>query len=196
MDLVQRVKRMLLTPRSEWEVVDTEPTSVARLYAEYIVPLAAIGPICSIIGLALIGVRLPFGGGVFRIGIGTAIMMAVVGFVLRLVGVYVVALIVEWLAPRFGGTPDRLQALKVVAYASTASWVGGVFSLVPMLGILGLLMSLYSLYLLYLGLPVLMKAPADRAVGYTLVTIVVTIAVYIVIGVVVGTFRPGLPLGG
>lgn len=196
MDLVQRVKRMLLTPRSEWEVVDTEPTSVARLYAEYIMPLAAIGPICSIIGLSLVGVRIPFGGGVFRIGIGTAIVSAVVSYVLNLVAVYVVALIVEWLAPRFGGTPDRLQALKVVAYASTASWVGGVFSLIPMLGILGLLLSLYSLYLLYLGLPVLMKSPPDRAMGYTVVTILVTIVVYIVIAVVVGTLRPGMPLRG
>ena len=190
MDLVQRVKSMLLTPKTEWEVVDTEPTSPTRLYSEYIVPLAAIGPICSIVGMSLIGIRVPFGG-VIRISIVSAVEAAVVRFILTLVGVYITALVVEWLAPKFGGTPDRLQALKVVAYSSTAAWVGGVFGLVPVLGILGLLMALYSLYLLFLGLPVLMKAPADRAVGYTAVTVVVTIVVYVVIGALVSALGLG-----
>ena len=40
-----------------------------------------------------------------------------------------------------------------------------------MLGILGV----YSLYLLYLGLPVLMKSPKEKALGYTLVVVLAAI---------------------
>ena len=50
------------------------------------------------------------------------------------------------------------------------------------LALLAAIGGIYSLYLLYLGLPMLMKAPADKAVGYTAVVVIVTIIVYIVAG--------------
>ncbi|MFW9777128.1 YIP1 family protein, partial [Brucella melitensis] len=84
-------------------------------------------------------------------------------------GVYVLALVINALAPTFGGTQNQGQALKVAVYASTAAMLGGVFSLLPALAILGLVAALYSLYLLYLGLPLLMRSPAARAVPYTAV---------------------------
>ena len=52
------------------------------------------------------------------------------------------------------------------------------------LAIIGIIGALYSLYLLYLGLPMLMKAGADKALTYTIVVILVTIVVYIVAGYV------------
>ena len=61
-----------------------------------------------------------------------------------------------------------------------ASWLAGVFALIPGLGILGLL-GLYSLYLFYRGLPVMMKSPADKSLPYTLVIIVGAIVVGVII---------------
>jgi hypothetical protein len=131
----------------------------------------------------------------YGFSIGTALKMAVARYLGALVGVYVLALIIDALAPSFGGQKDQLRALKVAAYSATASWVVGVVGLVPALGILGLL-GLYSLYLLYLGLPVLMKAPAERATGYTIVVIVAAIVVFVVIGVVTGSVIGVGRLGG
>jgi hypothetical protein len=109
--------------------------------------------------------------------------------------VYVVALIVEALAPTFGGTKDRLQALKLVAYGSTASFVGGVFYLLPSLSPLAFLAALYSIYLFYLGLPVLMRCPQDKAVGYTVVVGLVAIVAGIVIGAIAAAVTPGAGFG-
>jgi hypothetical protein len=175
MNITERIKNILLKPKEEWLVIDTESTTVADLYKSYIVPLAAIGPVASIIG-SLIG-----GGSLYY-----AITGAVVSYVLGLVGVYVIALIIDALAPTFSGQKNSVQALKVVAYAWTAFWLTGIFSLIPVLAILAIL-GLYSLYLLYLGLPVLMKVPQDKALGYTVVVIVVGI---VVVGVV--TFISGV----
>jgi hypothetical protein len=185
MNLVERAKRILLTPRTEWETIDTEPTTTSALYTGYIMPLAAIGPIAQVIGYSVFGVRMPFGGTMYRTPIGTAITTAVVTYVLSLVAVYLIALIIDALAPTFGGTKNQMQALKVAAYSSTAGWVAGIFALVPGLRILGLL-GLYSIYLLYLGLPVLMKAPADKATGYTAVVVVAGIVLFMVIGALAG----------
>jgi Yip1 domain len=187
MNLVERGKRILLTPRAEWEVIDAEATTPQALYTGYVMPLAAIGPVALVIRLSLFGLRVPFGGAVYRVPIGSLGTSTVVRYVLTLVGVYVLALIIDGLASTFGGTPNRIQALKVAAYSSTAAWVAGIFAIVPALSLLGIL-GLYSLYLLYLGLPILMKAPSDKGLAYTAVVIVAAIVLFFVIGIVVGRF--------
>jgi Yip1 domain len=192
MNFVDRVKRILLSPQQEWEVIDGETTTPSALYTGYIMPLAVIGPIANVIGYSVFGIRI--GGTVYRTPIGSAITSAVVTYVLTLVGVYVVSLIINGLAPTFGGTKSPIQALKVAAYSSTAAWVAGIFAIMPGLRMLGIL-GLYSLYLLYLGLPVLMKAAKDRAVGYTVLVVVVEIVLFFVVGMVgmqFGGVRPGM----
>ncbi len=186
MNLVERVKRILLSPQTEWEVIDAESTTPAQLYTGYIAPLAAIGPIARLIGYSVFGIGVPFMG-TYRVPFGYAITSAIVAYILTLVGTYVLALIIDALAPTFNGKRSQIQALKVVAYSCTASWVAGIFALIPGLWFLTLL-GFYSLYLLYLGLPVLMKSPKDKALGYTVVVILVAIVLFMLIGVVSSWF--------
>jgi hypothetical protein len=186
MDLVQRVKQILLSPRTEWQVIEAEPTTTAELYKTYIIPLAAIGPISQVIGYSVFGITVPFLG-TYRVPIGSAISGALVAYVLTLAGTYVLALIIDGLAPTFNGQRSQIQALKVAAYSSTASWLAGIFALIPGLRLLAIL-GLYSLYLLYLGLPIVMKSPRDKALGYTVVVIVAAIVLFMIIGVIAGRF--------
>lgn len=173
MALIDRVKRMLLTPKEEWPVIDAEQASVGGLYRSYIIPLAAIGPIAMVIGWSVFGF-----GGLFRFAFSGAIKYALVIYIAGLVAVFVLALIIDAMAPSFGGQKNQVQALKVAAYSYTAFWVGGILNIIPPLAILGVLFGLYSLYLLYLGLPTLMKAPQEKAVGYTIVVVLVAIVLW------------------
>jgi hypothetical protein len=186
MNLVDRVKRILLSPRTEWEVIEAEQTTPAALYTGYIAPLAAIGPIAQLIGSTIFGIPLPLMG-TYRVPLGSALTGAIIGYVLTLVGTYVLALIIDALAPTFDGQRNQIQALKVAAYSSTAAWLAGIFALIPLLGFLGLV-GLYSLYLLYLGLPVLMKTPRDKALPYTAVVILAAIVLFIIIGMIAARF--------
>jgi len=176
MDLTERAKNILLQPVQEWSIIDKEPGSAAELYKYYIAPLAAIGPVASIIGLSIFGI-----GGSYRMPLGNAIGHAVTTYIFGLIGTYVLALIIDALAPTFLGTKNKFQALKVAAYSSTAFWLVGIFNLLPSLALLHIL-GLYSLYLLYLGLPVLMKAPQEKALPYTIVVILAAIVIFGVIG--------------
>jgi hypothetical protein len=186
MGLVDRAKNILLTPKTEWAAIDAETTSIKDLYLGYAVILAAIRPVASIIGFGVFGLHVPFTGVVYRWPLDTAIEYAIVFYALSLGGVYLFALIIDALAPTFGGQKNLRQALKVSIYAWTASWVAGIFAIIPALNILGLLLGLYSLYLLYAGLPVLMKSPQDKAMGYTVVTIICAIVLYVVLGLIAG----------
>lgn len=186
MNLVERVKRILLSPRTEWEVIDTELTTPAQLYTGYIAPLAAIGPIAQLIGYSVFGISVPFAG-TYRVPIGSAITSAIVTYVMALAMPFLLALIIDALAPTFNGQRSQIQALKVAAYSSTASWVAGIFALIPGVRFLTIL-GIYSLYLLYLGLPVLMKSPREKAIGYTAVVILAAIVLFMLIGVISSMF--------
>ena len=184
MNLVDRVKNILLQPKTEWAAIEPEKTDPKTLYTTYICILALIPAVASFIGTALI---VSFFAG--RIGLGFALVAAVTQYVLGLVMVFVVAFIADALATSFDGQKNLDQALKLTAYAMTAAWVAGIFAIVPILGwLLSLLGSLYSLYLFYLGAPVMMKVPEPKAVGYTIVVVLVAI----VIGAVIGMINAGI----
>jgi hypothetical protein len=194
--LVARVKAILMSPRTEWPLIAAEPTTVADLYKNYIAILAAIPVIAGFIKGSLIG----YGafGIHYRTPIGAGIASAIISYVLGLVLVYVVALIVEALAPTFGAQKDRLQALKTVAYAYTASWVAGIALIIPGIGwLVAIAGAIYGIYLLYLGLPFTMKAPQEKAGGYTAVTVIITIVLGWIVGLIVaGVAGTGAMMAG
>lgn len=179
MNLVARAKAIILTPKTEWVVIEQEQTTVQELYRSYIIPLAAIAPIATIIGYSVFGVNLGVFGA-YRVPLGRSISAGVTHFVLSLVTVYVGGLIINALAPKFGGVADQMQAFKLSAYGSTAGWLAGIFALLPGLRTLAIL-GLYSLYLLFLGVPVMMKSPDDRTPGYVAAVVGVWIVLMIAV---------------
>jgi hypothetical protein len=185
--LVARVKGILLSPRTEWPVIAAEPRSARDIYLGYVAPLAAIGAIASFIGTTMIGFTVPMLGTV-RVPIVAGLVSALVYYALTFAMVFLVSVIVDALAPTFGAQKDPLRALKVTAYSFTAGWVAAIVGIIPVLGIVALIGALYGLYLLYLGLPVLMKSPPDKSVGYTVVVVICAIVVGILVNVVTGLF--------
>ena len=198
MNFIERVKGILLRPKEEWQTIAGETTTIADLYKNYVILLAAIGPIASVIGMSIVGISMPFVGS-FRMPVTTSIASAAVHYVLTLAGVYILALIIDALAPTFAGEKNLTQAFKVAVYSYTPGWVVGIFSIIPLLSVLGIL-GLYGLYLLYLGLPVLMKCPQEKSLGYTVAVIIAAIIIFVVIGIVSRAFipypTPGIPMHG
>lgn len=193
MALVQRIQDILLKPTTTWPVIALEPGDTASLYKNYIALIALVPAVAGFIGLSLVGVG-GFGYSL-RVPLVTGLVNMVVGYVLSLVMVFVLALIVDALAPTFGGTKNQANALKLVGYGATAGFLGGIFNLFPALSILGLLAALYSVYLIYTGLPVLMRCPQDKAIAYTAVVIVCGIVAGVVIGAVTRLASPTAGFG-
>lgn len=176
MNLIERVKNILLQPKVEWPKVAGETATPQSIYLGYVAILAAIGPLAFLI----------------RSG-GMGIVAAVVQYVIALVVTLLLALIVDALAPTFGGEKNFVQSLKLTAYSYTAAWVAGVFLLIPLLGsIIALLAAIYSWYTFYLGAPVLKRCPQEKAVGYTIVVVICGI----LLGVVLAGFLISMVVGG
>jgi Yip1 domain/zinc-ribbon domain len=193
--LIARVKAILLAPSATWPVIAAEPSTAGAIYGRYVAPLAAIGVIAAFIGQAVIGYNVPLLGHM-RTGIVAGLGAAVLGYLLSFVSVFVIAWLVDVLAPTFGGQRDRLRALKLTAYSYTPAWVAGILHLVPALSVLALLAGCYSLYLLYLGLPLLMRCPKEKSLGYTIVLILCAIVVSVVLAILSTCAATGLGLAG
>jgi Yip1 domain len=194
-DLVGRVKRLLLSPSAEWERIDPEPATIKGLYVGYVCILAAIPAIAGLIGGQVFGLGIP-GLATVKPGLVAAIVGAVVAYGLSLLTVFLLALIIDALAPSFDGQKSQIQAFKVAAYSNTAAWVAGIFSIFPPLAIIGGLLGLYGLYLLYTGLPRLMKASKEKALGYTAVTVICAIVLFFVVSLITGAIAGAAAIGG
>jgi Yip1 domain len=157
MALIDRVKNILLAPKAEWPVIAGEPATVQSLYVGYIMILAAIGPVALALQV-----------GLFGMGLGIAVIAYAVGLAI----VYLMAWIIDALAPTFGGEKDFVKSLQLIAFSYTAAWVAGIFHLMPMVGsLLALAAGAYSVYTFYLGAPVMRKCAPEKAVVFTIVVV-------------------------
>ena len=84
-DIVGRVQRLLMSPKTEWDVIDGEAVEPKNLAMSYVAPLAAIPAVAVFIGMGVLGM------GPFKLGLGAALTMAITQFVMAIVFVFVFA---------------------------------------------------------------------------------------------------------
>jgi len=187
MDIVARAKNLILSPKTEWAVIAAEPVAEPTdLIKSYAVPMAAIPAICGFIGSALVGAFLfrAMGPGM-HFGMGGLVVSAVLSYLLGLLGVFIIAKIIEMLQPSFGAPADPVAAMKIAVYSPTAMWLAGVFALLPPVSFLAIL-GLYSIYILYVGVPIVGRVPEAKAVPFILVLVLLGVVVNLVIGALLG----------
>lgn len=187
--IIKRVIGMITKPKDEWNVVKGETLTVADFYMKYVIILAAIPAIASFIGYAFIGIS--YGFGTFRFSIGTSLTVAIVNYVSSLIGVFVMAFVIDALAPTFGAKKDMVESMKVVVFSYMPVWILGILLIIPSLAVLVGLGGLYALYLLYTGLGIIKEPPQDKAMGYFIVSLLVVIGVYFVIYFISGRIIAG-----
>lgn len=177
MNIVERAKSVCLSPDAAWTAIAGERAETAALITGYVLPLAGAAAVAQVIGMSLVGTTLVGGFGTIRVPLMTALGMGLASLALAAVMVVVISIVIDALAPTFKAEKNREQALKVAVYSATPVWLAGVLQIVPVLGVIGILGGLYALYLLYLGLPKLMKCPADTTIGYVGAVIVSAIVI-------------------
>lgn len=183
-DIVSRAKNLILKPKEEWPVIAAEATDVKSLFTGYVMILAAIPVIAAFIGVTFF-VLVPLLGARVIPGM---VVSSIINYILALVGVFVLGKLITIIAPKFGGTAEELPAMKLAAYAPTASWLAGIFAIIPFLAILGIL-GLYSIYLFYLGATAVIRVPQEKATVFTIVVFLIAIVIFAAIGFIAALFR-------
>ena len=177
MNLVERAKNMIVSPKTEWNAVAAEEPNIQQILMGYVLPLALIPTLAAIIGWGAIGI---LGFTSFTYGIAMGLVQLINAFL----SVLIAGFVIDALAGSFGSTKNMGRAIQLVAYSMTPIWVFGVLNIIPAIGWLSFLLGLYSLFLIYLGLTPLMKTPEDKKAVYLIVSIVILIAVYWIISII------------
>jgi hypothetical protein len=205
MSIVQRAKNIIVKPTDEWNVIASEPATISGLFTGYAMPLALIPLVATILFTGLLGISaadmMGLGSGM-PLDLMTIAGMAVVGFILSLVTLYIMGTVVKLVSPSFNGTSDKVQAMKLMTYAGTPTGVVALVSWIPFLGaLLSFAAIVYVVYLIYLGLHPLLGVPKEKIAGFTVVIVLVYVVLALVIsGVVAGllyaTFFGNPMMGG
>lgn len=179
--IINRAKNILTKPQQEWDKIEGEKPTIKDLYLNYILILSALPAIGAFVKGALYGYSIM--GVTYRVPIAHALGGLIGSYILGLLGLAALAFVVDFLAPKFGGQSNQINAFKLCTYSMTAGWLAGGCLLIPVIGGILSLAGLYSLYLFYLGVPKLMKAPQSQAGIFTVVAIVVAAVVMAVISI-------------
>jgi len=103
MPLITRVKNILMSPKTEWEIIKTETETPQSLLGKYVIPLALIPALAFFIGYGLIGIDF----GLARIGgIRWGLIMALNSFIGSIISYFICTFVVDALAPSFS-SEDR-----------------------------------------------------------------------------------------
>ena len=165
-----RVKSILLDPAAAWRLIEKEVGDPAYLLSRYVALLALIPALSGFVGATLIGSIAP-SGVIVRVDIVDGLLGAIFSYATSCAMALLLGLLINLLAPTFGGRRNFENAFKLAVYSFTPLWIAGIFLLLPGLRFL-LLTGAYGIYLLWLGVPRLTKVPEQQAVNFTAVIVV------------------------
>jgi hypothetical protein len=177
-----RAQAILVDPAAEWAAIESEPGDPAYVLSRYVTVLAIIPAVFSFIGASIVGVVTP-NLGLVRAPIFNGLFGAIFGYVLSCATVLILGVIINLVAPLFGGRRDFDNAFKLAVYSYTPVWLAGIFLMIPGLSFLTIL-GLYGLYLLWLGLPPLIGVPRDKALGFACVVVVCAVLLWLVLAAI------------
>ncbi len=180
MNLIDRAKNILLTPKTEWVTIAGESATLSSLLTSYVLPLAAIPAVASVLSIMVLGMG---------VGIRFIVMSALIAYAIHIISFVVTAYVADMLASNFKSEKDLNKSAQLVAYSATASWVASILAIIPGVGMLSSLAgAIYAIYLLYLGVGPVKKTPDDQRVIYVVIICVVLIVASMVLGAVLGMF--------
>ena len=191
MNLIERIKNILLTPKTEWDVINGETATPQSLLISYVLPLAVVAAVGSLLKGLL------FGG---IIGMKFFIVTGLIAFIASIISYYITVIIVDMLAPSFASEKNRGKSAQLVAYSGTPSYIGGLLSFIPVIGwLVALAAWAYGVYLMYLGIGPLKKTPEDKKVVYMVVAFLIMIVLYFILVAILGAIlfaAMGMTAGG
>ncbi len=192
-NLIERAKNLILTPAAEWDRIAGETPNTGALITGYIAPLSAVAAIAGALGwMILTGFAGVGGAGVFGALIGVVVQV-----ICAIIGVFLMSLLINVLAPTFASQADQNRAFQLAAHYPTPVWIAAIATIIPFIGgLIVLAGGLYAIYELYVGLPKLMKTPEDKRVPYVASIIVILLLIGAVIWwIVIGMIFHGAMMG-
>ena len=150
METIDRIVGIVLRPKSEWDRVAVETTSVDALIRRYIVPLSLLAPIATSIGMRVFDSAWDQDRG-YRVPAEQIFAAAATTLFASIASVFALAAIFVLLAPFYGSTRDYRIALAVATYGAIPVLLAGATLVLPVMALVAIVGVVHSLYLYWLA---------------------------------------------
>jgi len=170
MKLVNQTINLMKNPKGTLLKLRDEPATMKD-----IIIYLAIMALPTFLGV-LLGYGFFWYGG-FGNFLGYAFAMAIITYILSIVGIIVFGFILNALAGNFKSKPDKMRAMKLVSYAATPWLLLGIVNIYPVISLIALLGGIYGLYILFLGIPIFMETPKEQEMPYFIVGLIIFLVV-------------------
>ena len=167
MNLIDRVKNLLITPKIEWLVIKTENASVREMLTTYVLPISLIPAAIALLS------------GLIWQSIGLGLANALAAIAMAIIGFYIGTYITDALAPTFSSEKDLDRSAQLVGYSYTPNAVASILSIFPLLYFFAVILGFgYMVYLMYLGVAPIKNTPDEKRVAYVVVILLVQLILY------------------
>jgi hypothetical protein len=181
METLRRIVCLVFRPTSEWDLIAVEKTPVRALLLHYILPLAMLAPIATVLGMTMFdrawdpvhGYLVPADR---ILATGAATYVSIVGSIFVLAAIFVV------IAPMYGGVRDYRAALEVATYGAIPLLLAGATMVLPVMAIVGLLGLCHTLFLLWIGARRLLNVAASGGAEFIGISIVLLTVLSMFVG--------------
>ena len=207
MEILERVKAILLNPKQEWAVIEAEDKPHVKVLTGHLLPLALIPAVAKFAIFwwqwrktvkaatdTLESTVSSYGGYgdelVERIteikdsmpfNAVWGIVQAITIFAIIIGSVYITAVVINALAEKNASEKNFDRAFSLAAYSFTPLCVAGLLYLYSPLAVLVSIVGLYGAYLLYLGLPLIMKPAAEKVTGYFVIALIAALGSWLIL---------------
>lgn len=181
-NLVQRVINIITKPKVEWAVIESEQPNAIKMIGGYALILALVPAVSVFFKYSIIGFSVM---GYTTRSIGSGIQNGLVQLLTAVVGVYLLAWVIDQLGPSFDSEKNFGRSLQLAVYSLTPQWIAGILLLFSTgASMLVMIIGLYAIYLLAVGMPILKNTPKDKVVGYVALTIISMIVIWLVLALI------------
>jgi len=186
METLRRIVYLIFRPAAEWDAIASEKTSVDVLLRRYILPLALLAPIATVIGMKTFDREWdPVHGFLVPaeqiLAAGTATYFATVGSILALAAIFTL------IAPMFGVPRDYLAALKVATYGAIPVLLAGATLFVPVMAIVAIVGLCHTLFLFWIGVRKVLNVPRGAEAEFVGISLVLLTFLSVLIGAATST---------
>ena len=181
METLRRIVYLVFRPKAEWDAIAREQTSVDALLRRYILPLALLAPVATVIGMKTFDRDWDPAHG-FLVPADKILAAGVTTYFATVGSILVLAAIFTLIAPMFGVVRDYLAALKVATYGAIPVMLTGATLFLPVMAIVTMVGVCHTLFLFWVGVRRVLHVPHGDAAEFVGISLVLLTFLSVLIG--------------
>ncbi len=173
---------LLYNPEETWKTIKSKQFTIPQVYLRFLIFMAIIPVAAAYIGTVYIGWKVGAESAT-KLTSQSALMISIAAYIGMLVGAYIFAHFVRWMAKTYGSDCSLADCFALIVYSATPLFLASVVSVYPILwldSLITLAALAFSVRLLFIGTPIMMGVNDEK--GFLFANSILAVAMVLSVG--------------